>query len=502
MSELTAQDAGTPRGATREASLAPTTCCTSKEQESCCQPSDKPECCGTSVTEPKSCGCRALEHRDLPVAVIGAGPVGLAAAAQLVSRGEQALVLEAGLSVAASVLRWGHVRLFSPWRHNVDAVAGAMLEASGWRRPSGDEHPTGRELVERYLAPLAALPAIQPCIRLDSRVLGVSRLGLDRTKTHARELSPFVLRVLANGVEENILARAVIDASGTYESPNPLGASGIPALGEGATRDRIFYGAPDVLGRDRARYAGRRVLVVGSGHSAFGTLLDLATLRSEAPGTEIAWALRRPSLDAVFGGGDADELAERGRLGRRMRDLVAQDTLRIFTSFGIARITRTAAGVMVASDDRELPAVDEIVAATGFRPDVSILRDVRLQLDPIVESPTALAPLIDPNLHSCGTVPPHGFEELKHPEPDFYVVGMKSYGRAPTFLMLTGYEQVRSVVAALTGDLQAARQVQLKLPETGVCSSDLGGATAACGSAGCGTPVALKRSAAVPQGCC
>jgi hypothetical protein len=427
--------------------------------------------------------------------------VGLAAAAHLVSRGEHPLILEAGPSAAASVLRFGHVRLFSPWRHNVDTVAGAMLEASGWSRPLGDEHPTGRELVERYLAPLAALPAIQPHIRLGTRVLGVSRLGLDRTKTHARELSPFVLRVLANGVEEDLLARAVIDASGTCESPNPVGASGIPALGEGATRDRIFYGIPDVLGRDRARYAGRRVLVVGSGHSAFGTLLELATLQREAPGTEIAWVLRRPSLDAVFGGGEADELAERGRLGSRMRDLVARGTLRVYTGFGITRITTTAHGIVAASEDRELPAVDEIVAATGFRPDLSILRDVRLQLDPIVESPTALAPLIDPNLHSCGTVPPHGFEALRHPEPDFYVVGMKSYGRAPTFLMLTGYEQVRSVAAALTGDLEAGRRVQLKLPETGVCSTDLG-ATAGCGSDGCATPGAPTLSRSAPQGCC
>jgi hypothetical protein len=114
--------------------------------------------------------------------------------------------------------------------------------------------------------------------------------------------------------------------------------------------------------------------------------------------------------------------------------------------------------------------VDEIVATTGFRPDVSILREVRLELDPVVESPAVLAPLIDPNVHSCGTVPPHGAQELRQPEKDFYIVGMKSYGRAPTFLMLTGYEQVRSVVCALTGDEEGARDVRLVLPETGVCS--------------------------------
>ena len=83
-----------------------------------------------------------------------------------------------------------------------------------------------------------------------------------------------------------------------------------------------------------------------------------------------------------------------------------------------------------------------------------------------------LAPLIDPNLHSCGTVRPHGEAELRQPEKDFYIVGMKSYGRAPTFLLATGYEQARSVVAALAGDWQAARDVRLNLPETGVCVTD------------------------------
>ncbi len=125
----------------------------------------------------------------------------------------------------------------------------------------------------------------------------------------------------------------------------------------------------------------------------------------------------------------------------------------------------------MSDGDRSLAPVDEIIAATGFRPDWSILSEVRLDLDPAVESPRALAPLIDPNVHSCGTVPPHGAEELKHPDANLFVVGMKSYGRAPTFLLLTGYEQARSVVSAIAGDWEAARRVELVLPETGVCST-------------------------------
>ena len=352
----------------------------------------------------------------LPVVVIGAGPVGLSAAAHLVARGETPLVLEAGESVGASVRKWGHVRIFSPWRYNVDEASAALLEAAGWVRPAGDAHPTGRELVEQYLEPLGALPAIRPHLRLRTRVVGVSRVGLDRTKTNGRGDVPFVVRVETDGVLSELKARAVIDASGTYESPNPLGATGLPAIGEGGLADRIFYGIPDVLAVHRRRYAGRRILVVGSGHSAFNVLLDLATLARDEPATRIVWAIRRPTVDGIFGGGTKDQLEERGRLGSRVREMVQERVLGIVPGFPITRLEDTPDGIVVRSDDRALDPVDEVVATTGFRPDVSMLRELRLDLDPIVESPAMLAPLIDPNLHSCGSVPPHGAEELRQPE--------------------------------------------------------------------------------------
>ncbi|HET6900807.1 MAG TPA: NAD(P)-binding domain-containing protein, partial [Vicinamibacteria bacterium] len=389
---------------------------------------------------------------------------------------------------------WGHVRVFSPWQHNVDPASAALLAASGWKRPPDAELPTGNDLVDRYLRPLADLPAIRPHLRLGTRVRSVSRLGMDRTKTSGRDQRPFVLRVESGGVESDVLARAVIDASGTYGTPNPLGANGLPAIGEAAHADRIFYGIPDVLGADRSRYASRRVLVVGSGHSAFNVLLDLASLVEDAPDTVVHWAIRRETMGDLFGGGTRDQLEERGRLGQRMRALVARGALHVHAAFHIKGVTATAAGIVVRGEGSDLPAVDEIVATTGFRPDMDMLREMRLDLDPIVESPSALAPLIDPNAHSCGTVPPHGAEELRQPEKDFYVVGMKSYGRAPTFLMLTGYEQVRSVVCALTGDEKGAREVKLVLPETGVCSTGAldGGADSCCGGSSEAVPVALS----------
>lgn len=442
-----------------------------------------------------------MNKASLPVVVIGAGPVGLAAAAHLLGRGLTPLVLEAGAGAGASVQEWRHVRFFSPWRYSVDTAARALLEAKGWTSPDPEDHPTGQDLLDRYLTPLAALPEITSHLRLNTRVLSVSRLGFDKMKTPGREDAPFVVWVQgAEGGEEAIPARAVIDASGTWTLPNPLGANGLPAIGEKALATHIYYGIPDVLGTDRARYAGRRVLVVGSGHSAFNALQDLAELSREAPGTAITWVIRRPTLGQVFGGEAHDQLAARGALGRRIHELVDAGRLRVVLGFKAAMLEDTAQGVVVHGEDETLEPVDEIIATTGFRPNLSMTSELRLSLDPVVESPTALAELIDPNVHSCGTVPPHGAEELRHPERDFYTVGMKSYGRAPTFLLLTGYEQVRSVAAALAGDWAAARDVQLVLPESGVCSSgESGGSCCAAPIAQAPIHVLLGRSAPVRE---
>ncbi len=412
-----------------------------------------------------------------PIVVIGAGPVGLAAAAQLITRGATPLVLEAGATVGASVLEWGHVRIFSPWKYDIDAAARELLEANGWTAPDGEAYPIGRELVEQYLAPLG--DALAPVVRLRHRVRAVARLGFDKLKTAGRSDAPFAITVDTPAGEQQILARAVIDASGTYGIPNPLGASGVLAQGEAAVASRIHYGIADVLGRDRAMYAGKRVLVVGSGHSAFDVLIDLA----ELPDTRITWIVRRPFTDAKYGGAENDALPARGALGTRMRDLVDHGAVTQIV-LRIAALRGTADGVFVSDGTNEVGPFDRIVATTGFRPDLVPLRELRVRLDDTLEAPPALAPLIDPNVHSCGTVPPHGVRELSHPEKDFFIVGMKSYGRAPTFLMLTGYEQVRSIACALTGDLAGAAAVELVLPETGVC----GGGSDCCDGVDCSSP--------------
>ena len=431
---------------------------------------------------------------SLPIAVIGAGPVGLAAAAHLLARGETPIVLEAGATIGTSVRQWGHVRMFSPWEFTVDAATVAMLEADGWQMPDKNGLPTGNDLVERYLQPFAALPAVRDHIHLNARVVAISRRNIDKMKDAGRTDAPFVLHVVygtGEDADETLIeARAVIDASGTWQQPNPLGAGGLPAIGEKRHAAHIIYGIPDILGTERARYANRRVLVVGSGHSAINALLELVGLRGEAPQTAIYWAIRGTNLGRVFGGGEDDALPARGRLGTRIQAHVDAGDIHILSPFRVSHISADGEALCVQGETpngMEDVVVDEIITATGARPDLTMLRELRLELDPALESTRALAPMIDPNIHSCGTVRPHGEAELRQPEKDFYIVGMKSYGRAPTFLLATGYEQVRSVVAALVGDWEAARKVELNLPETGVCSTNLGGdanGDAAC----CGTP--------------
>ncbi|RBQ18353.1 flavoprotein [Spongiactinospora rosea] len=425
-------------------------------------------CCGTTALELEQM-VNGPDAGTLPIVVIGAGPVGLAAAAHLAERGIDFLVLEAGEQAGASVARWGHVRVFSPWKYDIDAAARRLLEAAGWNAPDPEWLPTGAELIDGYLAPLADLFGER--VRLRAKVTAISRLGHDRVRTSGREDVPFLVR-LAGG--EELHARAVIDASGTYETPNVLGASGLPAHGEADAGDLVDHALPDVLGTDRERYEGRHVLVIGAGHSAATTLLALAGLSDD---TRIIWAIRAGGAARAYGGGEADALPARGALGTRLRAHVESGRIHLLTGFFTHTIRREGEQVTVIGRDpsgaEQVIVADRVIAATGYRPDHSIAGELRLDLDPILGSTRALAPLIDPNAHSCGTVPAHGVDELSHPEPGYYAVGVKSYGRAPTFLMATGYEQVRSVVAALAGDWEAARQVRLDLPETGVCSSSL-----------------------------
>ncbi|MGY4369405.1 hypothetical protein ACVW1A_005470 [Bradyrhizobium sp. LB1.3] len=433
------------------------------------------------------------------VAVIGAGPVGLAAAAHVLERGMSPVVLEAGHEAAHAVRQWQHVQLFSPWEYNIDKAAARLLTPTGWNSPDPSAYPTGGELLDRYLMPLATRTPLREVIRTSSRVSAISRVGFDKAKTRGREQAPFEIRYQNGGGPEVLRADAVIDTSGTWFSPNPAGRNGLPAIGERECAGHIAYGMPDLRGADRARYAGKTVAVLGAGHSAVGTLIDLVHLADEAPGTQGIWLLRGADPAKAFGGGRNDKLAARGELGSAFAALVASGKIKVESEFGVTHLSESEGCLEIAAGaccGARSVIVDELIVSTGFRPDFSFLSELRLRLDPAIEAPVALAPLIDPNEHSCGTVRPHGARELSHDEPGFYMAGMKSYGRAPTFLMMTGYEQVRSIAADLAGDKEGAARVELVLPETGVCTR--GGVESTEAASGCcGGPAKQE-----PTACC
>lgn len=411
-----------------------------------------------------------------PLVIIGAGPIGLAAAANAAERGMDFVVLEAGPAAGATVGQWAHVRLFSSWSELIDPAARRLLEAEGaWVAPDESAYPTGGEWREQYLAPLADLldQTSGGAVRYGARVVGVSRAGRDLLVDAGREFDPFAIHVETPTGHQRLLAGAVVDASGTWTRPNPLGADGYPAIGERENADRITYGIPDFTDADvAARYAGKHVAVAGKGASAQGVLIGLAKLAERDSATRVSWLLRRADVGDAFGGGDNDQLKQRGKLGQDAKAAAAGDQITNLTAFRTesvrAQDDRTV--TLTSLDGKEVRGVDEIIVVTGFRPDFDFLSEVRLDLDPALGSTRILADQIHPDHHSCGDVAPHGFKELTQPERGLYLVGMKSYGRAPSFLAMTGFEQVRSVVAALDGDIESASRVELVLPETGVCN--------------------------------
>ena len=324
----------------------------------------------------------------LPIAVIGAGPVGLAAAAHLIRRGLPVKVYESAETVGANVKDWGHVRLFSPWEYNTDTAARALLQSHGWQEPPGKAMPTGADLYEAYLKPLASTPEMAAVIETNAKVTAITRQGADKVLSRGRETKPFVLAVSnGNGAIRRDLARAVIDASGTWTAPNPLGAGGILAEGEAenARTHRLRHS-----GRARARpRCLRRQDDPRGRRRAFGRQ------RAPRPGptgrtesrTSIVWATRGENLMRVYGGGRADQLPARGELGSKLKALVDSGRVTLVAGFSVTRVRSVGEQVVVEGETadgiREVGPVDRIVVATGQRPDLNLTRELRLDLDPV-----------------------------------------------------------------------------------------------------------------------
>ncbi|MGE7129029.1 NAD(P)-binding domain-containing protein [Lysinibacillus xylanilyticus] len=421
-------------------------------------------------------------NKELPIVIIGAGPIGLGAAAHLVEKNQSFILLEAGSEIAHNIRTWGHVTLFSPWRYNINKAAKVLLEETDWQEPILETLPTGHELIDLYLKPLAELAQIKPYIQLNSKVVGISRQFNDKMKSKNRVNQSFKIYVEKGDDISIIEAKAVIDATGTWGNPNPANSTGVWLQTEKALAEHIEYGIPDIK-VNSSRYTNKKIAVIGGGHSAINTLLSLVELQKENPSTKLVWIMRKNSLDEVYGGKEKDALEARGALGIRIQELVETEKIEVVTPFYISMVKKEEKINIIGTLNDEqtvLTEFDELIVNAGNRPDFTINNELRLSIDTVTESVQALAPLIDPNVHSCGTVRAHGEEILRQPEKDFYIVGAKSYGRAPTFLMATGYEQVRSIAAYLAGDVEASQSVELELPETGVCSSNLNKSNTCC----------------------
>jgi glycine/D-amino acid oxidase-like deaminating enzyme len=399
------------------------------------------------------------------LAIVGAGPIGLEAALAALDAGLDVHLFERG-EPGAHIHAWGHVRMFTPWRMNVGPASRAHLERTGWTPPGRDDCPTGAEYVERCLRPLARLPELEGRLHLHAQVVHIGRRGLVKSDSPAdggRRRHPFRLLVRDPGGRESFLhAFSAIDASGVFGQPNWAGDGGIPARSELYLAPQLSYHPDDVLGLARERYAGRRTLVIGSGTSAATTVASLARLATEAPGTTVVWATRR-AADELFPPIADDPLSERHGLYARARALARGGDTAV-SAIGHARIegfefnsaTHRYRVTLMVGDQPRVEEVDRIIVNTGFGPDDSLYRELQVHECYASRGPMRLsAALVGAGTRDCLTVPAFGADVLANPEPDFFILGHKSYGRNPSFLLETGFKQVAEAVATLAKGLEA-----------------------------------------------
>jgi thioredoxin reductase len=395
--------------------------------------------------------------------VLGAGPIGIETALNASVAGFDVTVLEAG-AIGANVAQWGHIKMFSPWSMNTSSLGVDLLKKSG--RPPFDDpdaFPTGRELVAQYLLPLTRTPLLAKRVVTGCRVLGVGRDGLlkgDWIGRPERALRPF--RILARRDRREVIyeAEVVVDATGTFGQPRHLGNGGLPARGEKEATTRIDFQPVD-LDRRAPEFLGRRVLLIGDGHSAATAAVALEELIVRDARTKVTWAVRE-SEGALFKRIPDDPLPERDRL-MRQANAIADGTLSgiemipgaVVEAIAAANGGRSAARrglrvTLVASGRRRVLQVDRILAHVGFQPDRSLYSELQVHECYASSGPMNLAAaLLGSASGDCLAQPAASADVLANPEPGFFILGAKSYGRNSNFLIRTGHRQIETVLAAL-----------------------------------------------------
>lgn len=396
------------------------------------------------------------------IAIIGAGPVGLEAALVAAEAGLPFTVYESAEGVGGSIEEWGHVRLFTPWSMNLSERARRRLESRGAVVPAPDDCPTGAELVREGLAPIAREADIAPHIRYGTSVLHVGRerrVKNDEIGTPARAETPFRLLLRnADGVESVEHADVVLDCSGSWSVPNALGSGGVPAPGESSLDHLIHRRIPDLLDEDVAEaFQGGRILLVGAGHSAQTAARDLAALVDRAPDTRVTWLIRSPQ--PTFDAQPDDPLPARAELAEQAGAIVLDSggPFEIRTGRTVQALTATPDGIRVSLEEGETVDVDRIVALTGSVGDRSIHAQLQIHECYATQGPMKLAAaLLSSGSADCLAQESHGADTLRNPEPGYFILGSKSYGRNTTFLLKVGYDQVDEVFSLIGGRAPAA----------------------------------------------
>jgi thioredoxin reductase len=410
------------------------------------------------------------------IAIVGAGPVGVEAALAATLQGFDVAVFEAA-QVGEHWRRFSWVPLFTPFHLNSSEHGRERLREAGVALPADDAILTAGALLERYLEPLARLPALAGSIHERTRIAAIGREGITKRRglvavgDHARVGRPFRLHVEQEGKGARFeTADVVIDASGTYGTPGSTGPGGLAALGEDRLGSRIDRHLPELLGAARARYAGRRVLLVGAGHSAATALVAFEALAEAREAATVTWVHRSTQTangDPFLVVAD-DSLPERRALVERA-NRIAREAAWLSRYPGAAiesyETGEDALRARISSEDGSAVelTVDQVLGLVGYRPGTGIASELHVHHCYATEGPMALSSAI---LASTAAAPdaagdclkqtPHGPETLRTPEPGFFVVGAKSYGRNPQFLLTLGHRQIEDVLSLLAADRRAA----------------------------------------------
>jgi hypothetical protein len=428
----------------------------------------------------------------LHIAIIGSGPIGLEAALYARTLNHTVTVYDHG-DIAANVLSWNFVRLFTPWPMNTTPLGRATLS----KEFPASIHPTGTQLRDEYLLPLAASALLRDSMRPHHRIITIGRADYhkaDAIGKPARGQSPFRLLLTdPDGRERFDTADIVLDCSGTYGHHRFAGRGGIPALGERAAANRLHYILPDILHRDRDRFANRHSLLLGCGFSAATVLRDFAELHRTAPQTRVTWATRRDGqalhaiandpipgrrdlIDATLSftqspppwltllKGAALEAIAPSPVGSALRTTLSGSKVTAAVFSGSQEAVRSAdppadggplALHFTTPDGPRQIIADECIPLVGYSPDASLYDQLQIHQCYATHGPIKLAAALlgattgNDCLIAGSALSP---DTLKNPEPHFYLLGAKSYGTNSNFLLQTGHQQIRDVFQIIQQD--------------------------------------------------